>query len=328
MGIQMRMALYIFLALFNCIAQAQEPVISFDNTHHNFGKILNDQKVSHRYRLLNKGTAPLQIREIRPACGCTSVVVGQRRLASGGEAFIEVQFNPKDLIGNVHKSVSVLSNDPKNPETLLTFEAGVMREIMPSATSLLFNDISRTGPAITKTIRLQSWNEQPVVVTDTKIPKASYLSCNPQQEGNDVVLHIAIDSKMLPIKSNRGTGNLVVYTTSKKEPMLNFEIQWEIQPVIIATPKRITWYDIAGKEIKTSLQLNHIEGKPFTILSAKSSSPYITASCLTNERSVEHKFDIVMSAMAKAGAYRELLVLELDDPEQPIMEIAIAAVLQ
>jgi hypothetical protein len=177
----MRIIYSLLLAPCLCLAQAPSPVISFDKTHHDFGIIDHDQEVYYRSKVTNKGSAPLQIKEIRPSCGCSYSMMGQWRLAPGEETFIEVHFNPAGLMGNVHKSLSVLSDDPANPDVLLTFEASVAYEIMPSTTAIFFNEISRSGPAITKTVRLQSGNGQPVKVTDAKIPGAPYIACAPNR---------------------------------------------------------------------------------------------------------------------------------------------------
>jgi len=60
-----------------CFAQTPAPVISFEKTHHDFGRTSHDQKMSYSYKVANSSNAPLQIKEIRPSCGCTYKVMGQ-----------------------------------------------------------------------------------------------------------------------------------------------------------------------------------------------------------------------------------------------------------
>jgi len=289
----------------------------------------DDQKVSHRYRVTNKGSAVLEITEIIPSCGCSYSVAGQKSLKPGEETFIEVVFDPSGMIGNIQKTIMVRSNDPKNGEYVLTFEASVIREIMPDSTFAIFSGVARSGPAMSKTIRLESGDGQPIVVTDAKIPGAPYLSCNPQKNGNDVILNISLDGRLLPAKLNSGTDNLAVRTTSKKTPVLHFQIHWEVQPAIIAEPEWVTWLgEPAGKELRAAVTLKHPQGRSFRILDAKTSSSVIRASGITKNRLAEHKLEIVLSAKAKAGAYREVLTLKLDDPEQQSIEIHVVAVIK
>ena len=76
-----------------CIAQT--PVITFEKTHHDFGKIGGDRKVSYRYKVTNTGQATLNISRLKPACGCTSTVLGKWSLAPGEQTEIEISFDPK-----------------------------------------------------------------------------------------------------------------------------------------------------------------------------------------------------------------------------------------
>jgi len=325
----MRFFPHIALAPIMCLAQAPAPAISFEKTHHDFGRMEDGQKASHRFKVVNRGTAILEIKEIIPSCGCSYSIAGQNSLKPGEETFIEVVFDPGGMTGNIQKTVAVRSNDPKNEEVILTFEATVVREIMPSSTYAIFSGVTRTGPAISKTIRLESGDGQPIVVTDTKTPGAPYLSCNPQQQGNDVILNISLDGKLLPPKINQGTDNLAVRTASKKVPVLHFQIHWEVQPAILAEPEWVSWLGAAaGKEQRATITLKHPQGKSFRILDAKSSSSILRASGITKNSTAEHKFEVILSAKAKAGAHREVLTLKLDDPEQQSLEIPIVAVLQ
>ncbi|MDR0498351.1 MAG: DUF1573 domain-containing protein [Holophagales bacterium] len=317
----------IFLISAVCLAQAPTPAISFEKKHHNFGKIFQDKKVSYKYKVKNSGSAPLHIIDVLTSCGCTYTVTGQRQIPPGESTFIEVQFDPTGIIGAIHKSVEVISNDPSSPNTQLTFEAGVIREIMPSTTVVFFNGISRSA-SDSSNIRLESGNEQPVVVTDVKIQGAPYLSCNPQSDGNDVILNIAIDGRLIPKQSFHGTDILTVRTTNMKVPLLHFTVQWHVESLIAATPDRITWTGAPGKEFRTTLSLRHTKGKPFRILDAKSSSFLIKAVGFSKDSALEQKFDVVLSPKAKAGALHEKLTIKFNDPDLPRLEIGIVAILR
>jgi len=109
---------------------------------------------------------------------------------------------------------------------------------------------------------------------------------------------------------------------------MQFQIQWDVKSAIEVTPASIIWTGQAGSELQTTVRLNNPGGRPFRILEAKSSSSLMRVANLGKNSAAEHKFDVVFSSKAKAGAYRELLTLKLDDPEQPTLEIAVVAILQ
>jgi len=323
----MRLPHSLFLAAAICFAQAPAPVISFDKIHHDFGKIPQDQKVSHSFKVTNKGGAPLQIKEIRPSCGCNYTIVGQRNLNPGESTFIEVHFDSTGMTGNIHKSLEVASDDPVSPRTMLTFEASVSREIMPSARSVSLSNVPRSG-LTTSTILLQSGEGQPIVVTDAKIPGAPYLSCTPQKDGNDVILNISINGELIPRQKYRGSEIMTVRTTSKRVPVLHFNVHWDVEPVIIANPDKISWVDRHGKELSAAVRLSQSKGRAFRILGIKPSSPLISVSNVSKNAAPEQEFNVMFSAKAKAGGYYEKLILKLDDPEQQELEIDVSAVLR
>jgi len=193
-----------------------------------------DQRVSHKYQVSNNGNAQLHIKEIQVSCSCSRPVLGQHRLNPGESTFIQVYFDAIGMMGAVHKSLNVISNDPQNPNVQLAFEASVVHEIMPSKSIVFFNEVSRYSTA-SSTIRLESGNEIPVVVTDIRIPDAPYLSCDTRKEGNDVILDVAIDGRTIPKETSRGLETIVVNTTNEKFPAMQFNVQWNTQPIIMGT---------------------------------------------------------------------------------------------
>jgi hypothetical protein len=198
---------------------------------------------------------------------------------------------------------------------------------MPSTTVVFFNGLSRTASAFSN-IRLESGDGQPVVVTDVKIPGAPYLSCTPKSVGNDIILNIAIDGRLIPKQSYYGADIMTVRTTSKKVPLLHFNVHWDVELTIAATPDRITWTGAPGQEFKTTVILRHSKGKPFRIVEAKSTSSLIKAVGLSKNSAYEQKIDVFLSPKAKAGALHEILTLKLDDADQKSLEIGIVAILR
>ena len=55
------------------VALAQEPVITFNETTHDFGKINEaDGKVTTIFEFINEGMTPLVLTNVRASCGCTT----------------------------------------------------------------------------------------------------------------------------------------------------------------------------------------------------------------------------------------------------------------
>jgi hypothetical protein len=97
---------------------AKAPVAEFDKKVFNFGTIKKGEKVSNNFKLTNTGKTDLLIRNVRTSCGCTAVK--HANIVKPGETTeIAVTFNSRGKRNRQNKSISVITNDPKNPTTIL-----------------------------------------------------------------------------------------------------------------------------------------------------------------------------------------------------------------
>lgn len=318
---------FLFSLMVPALVAAQGPTIAVDQPHFDFGKLYGEAKAVHRFKVTNKGTAPLNISRLNPSCGCTSTVIGQWTLNPGQSTEIETTFNPAGFRGPVHKSIQVVSNDPANPALNLTFEAEVLREIMPSSEAVFFQDVQRTSPRKTS-IRLVSGNGQPVHVTDTKAPGAPYLSCAVRPEGHDAWVDILLDGTRIPPGRQTGTDAIVVKTDNPKASVINLTVQWELRAAVVAEPARVAWVEPAGKELRARVSLKQVDGKPFRILSVKTTNPVLKVEGVGRNAASHHDLQVILAAKAKAGMYSEKILLTTDSPDQPEVELRVAASLR
>lgn len=104
---------------------AEAPVAHFEKKNIGFGEIQPGKKVNCDFLLINKGKSNLIVRKIKTSCGCTAVTVGQTTLAPGQKTTIRAIFDSAGRSGRQYKSVSVITNDPKNPEITLNLSGTV-----------------------------------------------------------------------------------------------------------------------------------------------------------------------------------------------------------
>ena len=308
-----------------CFAQA--PVISFDHIHFDFGRISGEGKASHRFKVTNKGTGQLNISRLNPSCGCTSTVIGQWTLDPGQSTEIEATFNPAGFRGQIHKSLQVVCNDPATPTPTLTFEAEVLREINPSSEAVFLQDVMRAVPQ-KRSVRLSSGNGQPVRPVGVKTPGAPWLSASLRPEGNDAWVDIVLDGRQIPPGRNMGTDAVVVQTGNPRIPNIPLTVQWELHASILAEPVRLAWVEPAGKELRAKVVLKQVDGKPFRVLSAKTTHPSFTVEGVDKSAAPQHEFQVVLAAGARSGYYTEKVLFATDSPDQPEIELRVSAALR
>jgi len=104
------------------------PTIYFSETEHDFGKVNEGDKVNYTFNFANKGTSELTIKDIKTSCGCTAALLSQDNLAPGQEGTLKVELNTQNRSGKMSRTVTISSNDPKDPAKVLTIYADVVKK--------------------------------------------------------------------------------------------------------------------------------------------------------------------------------------------------------
>jgi hypothetical protein len=100
-------------------ANADElPVIEFEETTHDFGKIIQGEKVSYTFKFKNTGKSDLLISKVSTSCGCTVGEYPKDPVKPGESGKIEVTFNSHNKKGFQNKTATVLANTEPNYTTL------------------------------------------------------------------------------------------------------------------------------------------------------------------------------------------------------------------
>jgi hypothetical protein len=94
------------------------PVIKFESDTHDFGNIVEGEKVSFAYKFRNTGKAPLVIRSAQGSCGCTVPEYPKDPVPPGGSGVINVTFNSEGNEGHQEKTVTIISNTMPNTYTI------------------------------------------------------------------------------------------------------------------------------------------------------------------------------------------------------------------
>ncbi|HEY9115073.1 MAG TPA: DUF1573 domain-containing protein [Bacteroidales bacterium] len=94
------------------------PVIEFEETTHDFGKIIQGEKVSYTFKFKNVGKADLLISKVSTSCGCTATDYPKDPVKPGKSGKIEVTFDSHNKKGFQNKTATVLANTEPNYTTL------------------------------------------------------------------------------------------------------------------------------------------------------------------------------------------------------------------
>jgi hypothetical protein len=102
-----------------------EPTIDFDTRVHDFGLVTEGDPLKHVFQVINRGTAPLVLSEVRTSCGCTAALLGVTTLPPGGSGPLDVSMDTHGARGQGTRRITVSSNDPRQPTAALEIKYDV-----------------------------------------------------------------------------------------------------------------------------------------------------------------------------------------------------------
>lgn len=104
---------------------ANAPVVQFNTMDYDFGDMKQGDKKDYTFNLTNSGKSDLLIRNVRSSCGCTAVAPSKKVVSPGETVPIKVTFDSRGKRGRQSKSITVITNDPKNPTSTLRISCNI-----------------------------------------------------------------------------------------------------------------------------------------------------------------------------------------------------------
>ena len=106
--------------------QANAPVMNFDKSSYDFGKITRGDKVTYNFKFTNTGKSPLIITSAVASCGCTTPNWPKTPITPGQSGQITVVFNSTGKVGLQDKMVTITANT--NPAQTVVHLVGEVLE--------------------------------------------------------------------------------------------------------------------------------------------------------------------------------------------------------
>ena len=141
------------------------PRITFENVVYNFGEVGPNRKNTGEIKFTNTGEALLKITKVARCCGIVTKL-GKMEYEPGESGALKVAWNSGPRQSTLNKNLTIHSNDPKTPQTILTLKAKVVLQVDWEPKSLrLFLDKENAGcPKIT----INSIDKQPFSILQFK----------------------------------------------------------------------------------------------------------------------------------------------------------------
>jgi len=134
-------ALSLMVISLTVVAQPKLEVVGGDT--YNWGQVKpSANPLKGTLKLKNAGNQPLEIKSVKPSCGCTATKLDKEILQPGEVASVDVSLNIGTATGQVTKTITISSNDPNNETKIVWLKAEVVRAIMLSMPYIAFTDLN------------------------------------------------------------------------------------------------------------------------------------------------------------------------------------------
>ena len=101
------------------------PKIEFEKDFHDFGKIIQGEKVTYAFKFKNTGKSLLLISNVSTSCGCTVTNFPKEPIKPGESGKIDVSFDSEGRRGPQNKTATVMANTQPN-STMLRIQAMIV----------------------------------------------------------------------------------------------------------------------------------------------------------------------------------------------------------
>ncbi len=243
------------------------PKLVCEEPVYDFGTVESSVVVEHEFIVRNDGDLTLEIKNVRPSCGCTVANISERNVPPGGTTRIGSRLSLSGRSGGQHKVMTVESNDPQQPNYVLTLK-GTVGELIDVQPPRVTQVGLQAGAQPTNVIRITSQPGQPFQITSVESSanwlQASVETIDPNQRYQLVV------APTTPLMPGQHNATLAVNTDHPKKPKLDIPVVFIVSAELVVAPRelvfaapsdeQVTRYLILRSSPGTSLGIDQIAG--------------------------------------------------------------------
>ncbi|MEE9430988.1 MAG: DUF1573 domain-containing protein [Melioribacteraceae bacterium] len=102
------------------------PKLELSKFNHNFGDIKEGSVHDVNIKVFNRGEKELKIKKIITSCGCTAVMMKNKKLKPNEVGELKIKFDSDGLSGQIARTITLKTNDKKYPLRVITIIANVI----------------------------------------------------------------------------------------------------------------------------------------------------------------------------------------------------------
>ncbi len=298
-----------------------------------FGVVPKGEVIAANFKVLNEGTAPLEIKTVRPTCGCT-IADFPESIAAGSEGVIKARLDTMDFTGPINKALLLMTDDPETPSVSLVIKAMVQPflEILPRA-MIRINAI-QTEEATEKVYLVANENvtkSYKVTKVESAVPfvKASFRLLEKseavdERQGKQYEITVTLTDDVPPGPLN---AKVTIHTDHPKAPKVPFKVIGVVRALLNVTPMSLQFgpVDAAIKPGRNIIVVNNRPKGMVEVTAAEIDDPAFEAEIQTLEQGKRYQVAVTIKADATPGLRSATMRLTTTDTEFPELTVPVRA---
>jgi hypothetical protein len=192
------------------------PKVAVEKTSHDFGKVMEDQAMTHTFVIKNCGGQPLKIESVDPDCACI-VANYDHSIDPGGQGKITLSIKPFSVVHQFNKQTRVRFNDPDKGQVVFTL-VGTAQPYIEIQPSRIVRFRGAPGDNLQARVRLISQLSDPFRITDVRTNIPDMIEVSLKVEVPDKVYVLTVKNKCSKPVIYRGLVELI--TNYRQRPRL------------------------------------------------------------------------------------------------------------
>ncbi|HEV7516815.1 MAG TPA: DUF1573 domain-containing protein [Thermoanaerobaculia bacterium] len=297
------------------------------------GSVAKGDSINHDFVIRNEGTAPLEITQVQPACGCT-VVSFDKTIAPGKTGVVHTVVDTSTFNGPVAKGVTAYTNDPDTPQIQLTIKTKVEPYISVKPGYARY--IVVQGEPLDGNIAQILWSSDgtpfDVLSVDTPMPNALKVGF---REATDKERLPDIKGKQwrveMLLSNNAPVGPLAnyvtVHTNHPKQKLVQIPVSGFVRPVMAVTPPVADLGQIELKEpLVKRLLVRNFATESINVTKIDNDIRGIDAQLEPVTAGREYQVRLTLKPDLGKGPFNGKIRVHTDSPKTPVIEVEIKGV--
>jgi hypothetical protein len=319
-------------------AEPKAPRLTIVEPIKDFGTVAKGDKIDWSFAIKNTGDADLEITAARPACGCT-VADFDKVIKPGEMGKVTAHVDTTNFNGPITKSVTIETNDPNAPSSVLNLQAIVKPYVdaLPAG-FIRYNLIE--GDTDTQSFTLVSDEEAPFEITKVDVPgdyvKVAYAKIEKPEEllkagrTGQSQYHFnvtlgGVDAPVGPLAEK-----IRIHTNSTHQPEYNVSISGLVRPSVRVEPQAINFGEVAPTDasaVRTVLLHSNDLKTPgaFNVTRAESSSKAVTAEVVPGTLPGDYQVALKVAKNARPGDVVGTVKIYTSDKVKPVITLPFSA---